>query len=154
MEIARARTDGARGASFRCVHFTLPELNALVPQHASRQSAPAFAIAGVCIFRCASAVFDQLGTQWQLCTQTDTSDGDHGSLAVFLHMVGNAISEPVAFALRVVAEDGDKVSRNGDQAPFGRVAGDTRPTPPLQPRHLPWLMLVMHCDADRSLLSV
>lgn len=63
------------------------------------------------MFRCVSAVFDQLGTQWQLCTETDTSDGDHGSMAVFLQMVGNALSEPVAFALRVVAEDGDKVSR-------------------------------------------
>ena len=52
----------------------------------------------------------QLGTQWRLCTQTDTSDGDHGSFGVFLQIVGDAISEPVAFALRVVAEDDDKVS--------------------------------------------
>jgi hypothetical protein len=63
------------------------------------------------MFRCFSAAFDRLGTQWRLCTQTDTSDGDHGSLAVFLQRVGDATtSEPVAFALRVVADDGDQVS--------------------------------------------
>ncbi len=32
-------------------------------------------------------------------------------MAVFLQIVGEAISEPVAFALRVVAEDDDTVSR-------------------------------------------
>jgi hypothetical protein len=80
--------------------------------HASLgRAASAFVLAGLCTFRCVSAVFDQLGTQWRLCTQTDASDGTHGSLAVFLQIVGEAISEPVAFALRVVAEDDDTVSR-------------------------------------------
>ena len=65
---------------------------------------------GVSILSCASAAFERLGAQWRLCMQTDSSDSNNGSLAVFLQRVGDAdTTEPVAFALRVVAEDGDVV---------------------------------------------
>ena len=93
--------------------FTLADLNFSCPStaHARLPRLPCAktSTAGIYTCRFASAVFNQLGTQWRLCMQTDTSDGEHGSLAVFLQMVGEAISEPVAFTLRVVAESGDKV---------------------------------------------
>eukprot|EP01043_Picozoa_sp_COSAG02_P038968 COSAG02_NODE_3043_length_7483_cov_14.489166_4_plen_351_part_00 len=103
-----ALPDGACTSRTQISTLTLSWLSIL---HATLgRAATAFVLVGLCTFRCISAAFDQLGTQWRLCTQTDTSDGDHGSFGVFLQIVGDAISEPVAFALRVVAEDDDKVS--------------------------------------------